>query len=217
LPGDRRRQWRHSDQDHLSVAHHYTDNDKIRQEGVVGNTAANGTFYVDVIDSTHYDLYSASGPTMAVASNGTWSNGDVKSVTYGGIQTSTLVTAKTLKPHPRIGVDPDGNLNKMAASVGNGLLTSIVDSGNTAEATYTRAHGLSVGHKICVYGASDNDLECSSTSRSKTSQPFLPRPKSNGLPPTSLMGLTTIPTLPSQHGLRGAIAIGRLSPALAQL
>ena len=147
-----------------NIAHHLTDNDKVRIATVYGNTAANGTFYVDVITSTTFDLYTSSGPTGAVASNGTWGTGTAGS--WGGLQFASKVTPVAIKAHPRLGVDPDGNLIKMAASVGNGLLTSIVDSGTTAEATYTRAHGLAVGQKICVFSASDTDLNCSSTAGS---------------------------------------------------
>ena len=169
-------------------AHNMADNDYVKVANVPGNTAANGFRYADVIDATHFDLYSATGPTTAVAGNGAWTNGDGRGGSPpGGPQFAAVVAPYTLTDHPRIGVNPksDGNLVRMAASVGNGLLTSIVDSSNTAEATYTVDHGLSVGDKICIYSATDTDLNCSSTAGSSVYKTITAVPTSKKIQWTS--------------------------------
>jgi len=57
----------------LTIAdHQLTDADAITVAGVLGNTAANGTRYVDVINAKEVDLYSDAGLTTEVAGNGTY-------------------------------------------------------------------------------------------------------------------------------------------------
>jgi len=144
-------------------------NDMIQVANVAGTTNANGLRYVDVLSPTTIALYSAPGPTTPVAGNGVWSNGTITHpgppvATYsGGIQLAGLVTNYTTQPHPRLAWNPAGELIEFAASIENGLLTSIQVARGIATATYTRAHGLAVGNKICIFGAVATNLNCSST------------------------------------------------------
>lgn len=153
-----------------AAAHNLTDGDRVFVANVAGSTGTRGLRYADAIDSTRFSIYSDSGLTIPIAASGVWRNGDGPSGWPGGPQLAGKVTGYTLSSHPRLLLDPNtgGNLILIAASVGNGLLTNIVDSGTTSEATYTQDHGLSIGDKICVFSSTDTDHNCSNTPNSGT-------------------------------------------------
>lgn len=61
-----------------SAAHGLVEGDRVLNVQVGGNTAANGAFYVSVVDSTTFDLYSgwtAGAVSGAVAGAGAWTSG----------------------------------------------------------------------------------------------------------------------------------------------
>lgn len=58
-----------------SKAHPFIDSNQVTINGVGGNTAANGTFYVDSLTSTTFALYSDSGLTTPVAGTGAYTSG----------------------------------------------------------------------------------------------------------------------------------------------
>lgn len=58
-----------------SASHGMVDGMQVFQASVGGNTAANGTFYIDVLSSTTYALYTDSGLTTPVAGNGAYTSG----------------------------------------------------------------------------------------------------------------------------------------------
>lgn len=65
----------------LTIAdHQLADGDAITVASVLGNTAANGTRYVDVINAKEVDLYSDAGLTTEVAGNGTYAGGGTVAV-----------------------------------------------------------------------------------------------------------------------------------------
>ena len=55
--------------------HGFTNGQPTTVAGVGGNTAANGSWYVNVIDSSHVTLYSNSGLTTPSTGNGAWTSG----------------------------------------------------------------------------------------------------------------------------------------------
>jgi len=58
-----------------SASHGLSSGDRVYVNGVGGNTAANGTFYATVSDSSHFSLYSDSARTVGVAGNGSYTSG----------------------------------------------------------------------------------------------------------------------------------------------
>lgn len=58
-----------------SVGHGFISQDRVRISGVVGNTAANGTFYVNVIDANQFSLFQDSALTIPIAGSGTYVSG----------------------------------------------------------------------------------------------------------------------------------------------
>ncbi|MBM81981.1 MAG: hypothetical protein CMJ78_15530, partial [Planctomycetaceae bacterium] len=70
-----------------SVLHGLVDGNEIVISGVQGNTAANGSFFVDVIDVDNFELYRDAGLTMQVTGNGNYvmGTGAFKSATTGEI------------------------------------------------------------------------------------------------------------------------------------
>lgn len=56
------------------TAHGLSDGDQVVLDGVSGNTAANGTHYVDVTSSTTFRLFSDAGLSSGVAGNGAYDN-----------------------------------------------------------------------------------------------------------------------------------------------
>jgi len=149
-----------------AAAHNFAVGDVIRIANVAGNLAANGLRKVKATPtSTTFTITDTSD--VDVAGSGAWSNGDSNPFVWsGGVQVAGKVADYTLTAHPRFMLGENTNLIHFAAAVHNGKLTSIVDSGNTATATFTSAHGYAVGNKICVYSASDADLNCPTASTS---------------------------------------------------
>lgn len=58
-----------------SAAHGLTSGDLVSIDSVLGNTNANGIHYVDVVDSTHFELYSDESLTTPISGNGAWTSG----------------------------------------------------------------------------------------------------------------------------------------------
>lgn len=73
-----------------SGAHGYLNGDVLTISGVVGNTGANGTFAIQVVDSTHYTLLNSVG-------NGAWSSGGTSIRRADGVQVwAEVTTASTV-------------------------------------------------------------------------------------------------------------------------
>lgn len=58
-----------------STAHGLNNSDLVSIDSVLGNTNANGIHYVNVIDSTHFELFSDVLLTTPISGNGTWTSG----------------------------------------------------------------------------------------------------------------------------------------------
>ncbi len=58
-----------------TASHAFIDGERVTVASVGGNTAANGTWYVDVLSSTTFALYSDPVLTVGVAGNGTYTSG----------------------------------------------------------------------------------------------------------------------------------------------
>jgi len=145
-----------------AAAHNMAAGDRVWFSNIAGNFATNGLRYVEIPSATTLRLYSDAAMTVPVIGSGTWINGN-NGANAGGYQIAGVVAPYTLQPSPRISWNPAGEMIEFGASVENGLLVNISDSSTTATATYSRAHGLAVGNRICIFGATDPDLNCSST------------------------------------------------------
>lgn len=87
-----------------SNGHNLTTGTQVNVVGVGGNTAANGTWVVTVVDSNNFDLNGSTGNGVYVAATGTWhvtglyeftftpvgANGFVQGVTYCVLVTTTI-------------------------------------------------------------------------------------------------------------------------------
>lgn len=65
-----------------NAAHGLVSGQPVTISGVVGNTAANGTFYVNVLTTTTFALYSNAGLTIPVIGNGVYSSGGTLNNAY---------------------------------------------------------------------------------------------------------------------------------------
>lgn len=75
--------------------HGLSEGDVCAQEGILGNTAANGVFFAHVVDTTHYTLFSDPGLTTPVAGSGAYTIGGIAfqpiAITAAALSGSDLV------------------------------------------------------------------------------------------------------------------------------
>lgn len=77
------------------TAHNLSDSYQVFIAGVLGNLAANGSFYADVLSSTTFALYSDSALTLPVAGTGAYTSGGVlatSALPFGRLHVSRKVT-----------------------------------------------------------------------------------------------------------------------------
>jgi hypothetical protein len=119
-------------------------------------STANGIRVVKaVVDATHFSITDQNGND--IAANGPWCDGHddgLVAAAAGG-----KVTSYTLAPQPRAWFDgPTGTMTrKLSLGTNNGLV-SLVVSNRVATATTSYPHGISVGDKVGVWGASTAGL-----------------------------------------------------------
>ena len=146
--------------------HHFVPGDLVEVANVPGNKTANGLRRVGSVPTANtFTITDVNG--SAIADSGLWLQGDAPpdgGGWIGGLQIVGKVAPHALRDHPRILLNPAGNLIHFAASVRNGLLRSITVEGNIATAVYSRNHGLVPGQTICVFAASDSRLNCANPS-----------------------------------------------------
>lgn len=65
-----------------TAANTFITGQKVTINSVVGNTATNGTFFVNVLSATNFELFTDSGLTIPVAGNGTYVSGGTARLAY---------------------------------------------------------------------------------------------------------------------------------------
>ena len=145
--------------------HSLTAGDTIVIGNVPGNTAANGERKVKV--STGPTSFTITDLTGAdVAGNGVWTNGD--NTTYnlaGTAQVAGKTNAYLMRSgHPYLWTNLDSRSGlEFASKVNNRLLTNIVVVHDVGTANYTRAHCLSAGMNVGVFGSAKEALNATYT------------------------------------------------------
>jgi hypothetical protein len=172
------------------------DGDGVVISGVQGNTAANGTFAVQVVDSTHFNLVSQSIPT----GNGTYTTGGVwRKLGLNPADVATVTTAPGFIMSPVV-VNPV-RADALLLTGLTGVYESF-DEGDTIQEITGNLHGLNVNtsgfgapHYALAYGGFQAGLPESNVAYVGTDQGQLFYRGTSGSSFTPLSG-PTLPQLP---------------------
>jgi VCBS repeat-containing protein len=121
-----------------ATAHGLVTGDKVTISGVSGFAAANGSFTVTVVDSTHFTLNGVT--TIGNGTGGTFSSvshfpTDAVLNNYMRITDISIVNRKEFLTYSLVGVNGGGNTQVASASINNGYLT--IDPLSAGTTTFT--------------------------------------------------------------------------------
>lgn len=108
-----------------STAHGYSTGDAINITGVVGNTAANGTWFITVVDANTYTLNNSTG-------NGAYTSGGISTKNNVVVYRSTFSNAQANYAWQEIGL-----FNSASAGVGRMLNRKVTSLGTKTTGTWT--------------------------------------------------------------------------------
>lgn len=97
-----------------SGAHGFLTGMIVTISGVVGNTAANGTWQITVTDSTHYSLNGSTG-------NGAWSSGGTQIQSAAGVEAWLEITTATTVTAPVVAMNSYTNQDGSTGRAGGNL------------------------------------------------------------------------------------------------
>lgn len=90
------------------TGHGYITGDEVVQSGVLGNTAANGRFWITVIDANTYSLQTFDGTN--VAGNGTWASGGTQIASRWSWSPYLSMRVKTASRYVRVRLTTTGTM-----------------------------------------------------------------------------------------------------------